>query len=136
MKRVIHLAIGIVLVAATATAAGAAPGGKTSPTGGGGGKVSADLVIPDTVLGATTRVQIVNGTSQAWVEISCYQGTSRVTYSWFEVRDGSGTFVINDSVQYELGRGGADCQARADSWNVRRQRYELLDTTTFHVSDS
>jgi hypothetical protein len=67
---------------------------------------------------------------------TCYQGGSPVIYNRVELdANGQAALQLGPTSGYTSGIGGADCNAEAKAWDVARQRWSSLATTTFHVSD-
>jgi hypothetical protein len=134
--RVLGAAAAITLIPAAALAA---PGGKQGggESKGGGGKASSTFVIPDGVYGGTTNATVSNAPDYTWIESSCYQDGSPVIYNRLEVGDdGTATLTLGPTTGYVAGVGGADCEAEAKYWHLKRQKWVPLGHTAFHVSDA
>jgi hypothetical protein len=132
VKRIARTLALTALVAAVPSVALAAPGGGGKPGGGGGSGLS----IPDGQYGGTTTATVTNPPSGTWVVATCYQGTGAVIFNRLEVdAAGQAVLTLGPTDGYAVDAGGANCQAEAKYWNLKRQKWVSLATTTFHVSD-
>jgi hypothetical protein len=133
VKRIARTLALTALVACVPSVALAAPGGGGGkPSGGGGGALS----IPDGRYGGTTTATVTNPPTGTWVFATCYQGTAAVIFNRLELdAAGHAVLTLGPTDGYASGVGGADCQAEAKSWNLKRQKWISVATTTFHVAD-
>jgi hypothetical protein len=118
------------LVAAIPSVAVAAPGGGGKPGGG------SSFSIPDGTYGGTATATVANPPANTWVEATCFQNGAPVIYNRLPVdASGHAALQLGPTDGYQAGIGGAGCSAEAKFWNLKRQRWVSLATTTFHVSD-
>ena len=101
-----------------------------------GGRNGGSLSIPNGTYGASVVATVTNPPASTWVEASCYQNGLEVIYNRLAVDSaGQATLQLGPTTNYQSGMGGASCSATAKSWNVKRQRWVPVATTTFTVSD-
>jgi hypothetical protein len=96
------------------------------------------LSIPDGVYGGLTTATLTANTlpSDPWVIATCYQSGSPVIFNRLGLdSNGQATLSLGPTDGWKVGLGGADCTADIKNWNLKRQRWENLTSTTFHVSD-
>ena len=132
MRRIIGAFVVAITLTAAPAAALAAPGGKGGGKRGGG----TSLVVPDGVYGGTSTATVADPPAGTWIVATCYQDGYAVIFNRLEVDSaGQAVLTLGPTQGYTAGVGGADCDAEAKYWNLKRQRWVSLATTTFHVSD-
>ena len=94
------------------------------------------LSIPNGTYGTTVVATVANAPASTWVVATCYQNGGSVIFNRVAL-DGNGQapMQLGPTENYTVGIGGATCDAEAKSWNVKRQRWVPVATTTFTVSD-
>lgn len=96
------------------------------------------LVVPDGLYGSTTTATL-SGASQysdPWIVANCYQGDSPVIFNRLAFDDnGQAILQLGPTNGWKSGIGGADCTAEAKNWNLKRQRWDTVSSTRFHVND-
>lgn len=117
------LMAGVLLPAPTASA-GRRPGSGTA------------ITVPDGVYGGTTTATVSKPPAGTWVVSTCYQDGSPVIFNRLEAdAQGQAVLTLGPTEGYVSGIGGADCTAEAKYWNLKRQRWVSLGTTSFQVAD-
>jgi hypothetical protein len=125
-----------IAVAAATVALGVLSLAPTATAQRGGGRTSTGFAVADGTYGGTTTATVSNPPAGTWVFSACYQNGSAVIFNRLEVDSaGQAVLTLGPTDGYVTGAGGADCDAEAKYWNLKRQRWVSLATTTFHVSD-
>jgi hypothetical protein len=133
-SRFLATTAGIVAASLIAFVPIASAGKPTTRGAGGGGGTS--FTVADGTYGGTTVAAVSNPPAGTWVVATCYQAGSPVIFNRLEVDSaGQAVLTLGPTTGYTAGAGGADCDAEAKYWNLKRQRWISLATTTFHVAD-